>query len=95
MDDRAALEREFRARLDKVRAEIDRLEAKARSAKASADIDRAEALGVLKSRREAIELDLKRLQQAGDDAWLDMRHGVQAALNDIRTAVDRAASRFS
>jgi TolA-binding protein len=68
---------------DRTRARQQEYRAKAQQQMAELDRERAAA------RRQ-----LDRLQNSGQDAWQDVKVGIDAAVQDLQAAYDRAASEF-
>lgn len=95
MNEKKAYEQKQQARLDKWAAEIDKLKAKAERADAEAriklidDIKKAEAI------QEKVENQLKELRSSTDDAWTDIKRGVDAAAESLGSSLRSAASRFA
>lgn len=48
----------------------------------------------LEERRDKAMAEFRALEDAGADAWVDMKHGVMEAYNDLRDATEQAASEF-
>ena len=49
----------------------------------------------LENARENAAAELGRLEDAGEDAWHEMKHGFVEAYHDLRDASERAAKRLS
>lgn len=93
-DTRRAWREKREAQIQEMSARLDLWEAKARKAKADARIRYAEEIGKLRGKLETARLKLSLLQDTSEAAWEDMTSGVEAALDDLRSAFKRAASRF-
>lgn len=91
---RSAYQEKRQAQLDELAARLDLWEAKARKSKAEARIRYAEEIGKLRGKLETARLKLSLLQDSGEAAWEDVRSGVEAAMQDLRSAFKRASSRF-
>lgn len=83
-----------KARLDQWNAEIDKLKAKADEAEADAKVRYQQQLQELRRHRDEAEKRIKDLQQAGDDAWMDLKTGFDKAWDSIGDAFERARARF-
>lgn len=94
MSKRQAYEEKFKAQLDELNAKIDVLKAKAKQAEASAKADYHATIEDLLKKREKAQGKLKELRDAGDDAWEDMKQGVEESWTAFTAAVKSAASRF-
>ncbi len=79
---------ELSARLAIARAQAKRLAADAKIMAYEEIADTDKKLATLKSR-------LAKLRAAGDDAWKDMKNGVESAWTDLNKAAQRATKRFS
>lgn len=82
------------ARLDQWNAEIDEWVARAETAKEDAKADYQEKIDELRGKREAAGRQLKSLQDAGEDAWEDLKSGVEMAWEAMGEAVESARARF-
>ena len=95
MTTRDAYVERIKAQIDQWNDEIDRFQAQARRAVADVKIEYEEQVAGLKGRRDALRERLAALQQAGDEAFEDLRVGTDKALAGIREAFARARSRFA
>jgi len=90
--------RTMHTRLDKWNAEIDTLSAKADKAAHQAEVE-AQAeyhkqLEALRSKRDAARIKLNELESAGENAWHDLKAGVELAWESVSEAVRSATARF-
>jgi len=83
-----------KARLEQWEAEIDKLKARMDEAGADARIEYREELDDLRKRRTEAKEKLSKLADAGDDAWDDVRQGLEAAWDKAESAFKKARSRF-
>jgi hypothetical protein len=72
----------------------DKLEAKARQSEADARVKIEAQIETLKKKRASARDDLNRLQQAGENAWEDLKAGVEKAANAFGDAIRDAKARF-
>lgn len=84
-----------RAEMDKLDAQITELRAKADQAKADARIEYNNQLENLRTKQAAAEQKLKELQNTSESAWSDIQAGFENAWNELQAAFDRAASKFN
>lgn len=91
---RQAYVEKMKAKLDEWNADIDKLEARAASAREDVQIGVQRHLDELKAARADATRRLKELQDAGLDAWESVRHGAEAAWDDMAKAFREAADRF-
>ena len=94
MSMKKAYEQKLQAQLDEWRAEIDRLKAKADSAKADAQIEYYKDIEELRSMQEAAANKLAQLKNVSDEAWDDLKAGIDSAWDALGNALKSAASRF-
>ena len=94
MNKQKAYKEKFTAQLDELNAKIDVLRAKAKQAEASLKADYYETIEDLLKKRSVAQSKLETLQDAGDDAWEDMKQGVEDSWATFAAAVKSAASRF-
>ena len=94
MTDRNAYEQKRLAQLRQLDAEIDKLKAKAAEAAADVKIGFQESLDEAVSHRATLGSRLDELSAAGEDAWNDLKKGVDAAWERFETALEKASSRL-
>ena len=92
MTDRSAYEQKRQAQLRQLDAEIDKLKAKAAEATADAKIELDRSLEAVRRHRETLRSRLDELADVGEDAWTEVRDGVEAAWKRLRSALDDAGS---
>ncbi|MFW6206363.1 MAG: coiled coil domain-containing protein [Gemmatimonadota bacterium] len=93
-DSRSAYREKREAQIQEMAARLDLWEAKAKKARADARIRAVEEVGKLRGKLETARLKVSLLQDTGETAWEDLRKGVESAMEDLRSAFKRAASRF-
>jgi chromosome segregation ATPase len=89
-----AYEKKLRAELDEWHAEIEGLRARADKAEADARLKYYEHIEELRVRQEAAREKRDELQASGDDAFEDLKAGVDSARHSLANALRSAASRF-
>mgnify|MGYP000238813108 CR=1 FL=1 len=94
MSNRDAYVEKMHAKLDELNAEIDRLKAKLDGAKAEKRIEYQEDIENLKAKQKEVEEKIDTLRDAGDDAWEDIKKGVEDAWQSMESAVNAAKNRF-
>lgn len=80
------------AKMQKLGAEIDALQAKANVAKADAKVKYQEQLDTLKVKRSEAKVKLDSLKDSAGNAWEEMQTGVESAWKELQNAFDRAKS---
>ncbi len=88
-------EERVRAELDKLNAQINELKAKSEQAEADARIQYNNLIEDLQTKQAAAENKLKELQAAGENAWGDIQDGFESAWKDLQTAFDQAMSKMN
>lgn len=94
MSEKASYRQKIRAKLDEWNAEIDKFEAKADQAQADAQIEYYEQLKKLRALQEEAGNKLEALDEAGEDAWEDVKDGVDIAADALDHAVQSVRSHF-
>lgn len=89
-----AYQKKMQAQLDVWSAEIDRLKAQAARMEADAQIRSMKQIDGLRAKRDAAAEELARLERAGDEAWEDLKNGIEGAWDALASAVKDASSRF-
>mgnify|MGYP006309054223 CR=1 FL=1 len=94
MSMKESYEKKLQAQLDEWDAEINKLKAKADKAQADAQLEYYEKVEELRMMQEAARAKLTELREAGDDAWEDLKAGLEAARDSMGKALKAAGSRF-
>lgn len=94
MSMKEAYEKKLQAKLDEWSADIDKLKARADSAEADAQLEYYKQIEELRSMRDDAKKKLEELQQAGDDAWEDLKAGIDSAWDSLGSSIKSAMSRF-
>jgi uncharacterized coiled-coil DUF342 family protein len=84
----------MKAKLDELNAGISRLEAKARESDSDLRIKYEDEVQKMKQRRSEAKAKLDEFQQAGKDAWQDLKTGLQGAWDSLDSAIKSANERF-
>ena len=94
MSKRDAYIKKMKAKLDEWNADIAKIEAKAESAEADMKIKYHQKIDELKQQREEATTKLDELQNSGDEAWEDIKAGLESTWDSLGNAVNSAFSRF-
>jgi flagellar hook-basal body complex protein FliE len=94
MGAKKAYQDKMEAQLKEWRAKIDVLKAKADKAEADKRAKYYEKIETLRSRQKAAAEKLKELQKAGEGAWTDVKTGMEKAWNDLKTSIEEASKKF-
>jgi len=84
-----------RAELDKLNAQINEMKAKADQSKADAKIHYTNIVEDLQTKRAAVEQKLDEMQSASEGAWQEIQVGVENAWNDLQSAFSGAVAKFN
>jgi len=95
MSEKAAYRQKIGASMEEWNAEIDKIEARADRAGADMQLQYFEELKKLRALQEVARGKLEELEEAGDDAWEELRNDVDNATNAIERAVNVAVTRFT
>lgn len=93
-DTREAYVKKMKAKLDEWNAEIAKLEAKSRQVEADAKTAYEQQIESIKEKRQATRENLDTMRQAGENAWKDLKAGVENAAASLGEAIRSAQSRF-
>lgn len=86
--------RKVHSQLDKLSNEIDSLVARTDEVKANARTEYQEKIEALHKKRDDARARLEKLKESGEDAWNDLKVGIEAAWDSIGLAIDSAKSHF-
>lgn len=95
MSNKQAYEQKIKAQMDEWSAEIDKLRAKADKADAEAEIALNREIDDLRDRQKQAERKFDELQKASEDAWGDIKSGLEDVQDSFGRALRQAQSRFS
>lgn len=94
MNNRDEYVAKLKAQLDQWNAGIAGWEAKAQGAQAEARAEYEKRLVALREQRENAMYQMKLLQAAAGEAWVDMIRGTDEAWARMREAIEKAGSHF-
>jgi hypothetical protein len=89
-----AYQEKMDARLREWQAKIDELKARADQAGAEQKMAYYEQIESLRARQQKAQAQLNELRSAGEDAWEDVKAGVELAWQDLQEAFGRASEKF-
>jgi uncharacterized coiled-coil DUF342 family protein len=84
----------MQAKLEEWNADIDTLTAKAGNVTEELKKDYNEQIESLKAKQAVARQKIKEMQGSGENAWEDLKAGIELAWTAIGEAVDSAKSRF-
>lgn len=94
MSMKEAYKKKLEAQFDEWKVEIDKLKAKANKADADAQIKYHKQIENIKTKQEAVQEKLVALKDSGDEAWEDLKAGLDNAMKNLGDAIETATSRF-
>jgi chromosome segregation ATPase len=95
MERKEAYAKKVQAQLDEWDADIKKLRARAEQAEANAQIEYQKQIETLQSKRDSVKGKLADLKRASDDAWEDLKDGLESARDSLGNALKSATARFS
>lgn len=95
MDKKTAYADKQQAKLDEWTAEIKKLRAQAQSAEAEAKIKVQEKIDKAEAMQERFKSKLDELRSSGDDAWEEIKRGLDEATDSLGASLRAASSHFS
>ncbi|MBI1179272.1 MAG: hypothetical protein GC201_01860 [Alphaproteobacteria bacterium] len=94
MSARDAYVEKLKAQFDQWNDQIDDLETRLRKASTEARSQIESQMAILRARRDETRARLEELRRASEDAWGDLRAGLEKARDDLAEALRTAASRL-
>jgi len=89
-----AFEKKLEAQMNEWDAEVEKLKAKAQKAEADAQIEFYKRIEDLKEKRETAKAKLAELKDAGEEAWQDLKTGIDTTWKKLGDAVKAAVDYF-
>jgi multidrug resistance efflux pump len=84
----------LKSQLDVWNGEVSKWEAKVKSAQAEIKPQYEQQLELMKQHRESAMYQMKLLQDAAGDAWMELARGADEAWATFREAVEKASGHF-
>ena len=94
MSAKEAYKQKIEAELELAQAKLSEFKAQAKSSAADARIKYAKQVDELEQKVDATRVKLKELGDASDDAWEQLKVGVEAAWRALSAAIRNAAAKF-
>lgn len=91
---RDAYVEKLKGNIDKWNAEIDAFQAKADQAKTDVQVELHKQIVEIKAKRQALEGKMADLKNAADEAWEDVKGGVDVARQILGQAINSAKDKF-
>lgn len=83
-----------KAKLEQLNAQIDGLMAKFDETKADTKLQFKDQFDELTNRQDTVERKYEQMKNAGEDAWQDMRSGLDDALDNLEESFNQASEKF-
>lgn len=84
----------LKAKIDQWDAELDKLTAKADQVEADSKIEYAKQVEDLRAKRKDLEDKIAKVQKAGDEAWEDLKRGVEDSWEILKISFSKAKTGF-
>ena len=94
MNSKEAYAQKLRAQIDIWEAEMSKLEARASKLEGDARIALQQQVKDLRANMEKVSNQMDELRRASDDAWQDIKGGIDGAWRNLENAVRSAVSRY-
>ncbi|MDF1584473.1 MAG: hypothetical protein RQ733_13375 [Methyloprofundus sp.] len=94
MSVKQAYEKKMQAQLDEWSAEIKKLKAKAEYAEADVEIKYHKQIEELQAMQKAASEKLTNLKDAGDDAWEELKVGIENSCDSLGSTLKSVSSKF-
>ena len=94
MSTKEAYKQKIEAELELAEAKLAEFQAQAKSSAADARIQHAKQVDELEQNINATKAKLKELGEASDDAWEQLKVGVESAWGALSAAIRNAAAKF-
>ncbi len=95
MTNREAYKQKVQAQLDEWKADADKLRAKIKKKQADRKIDSQKYLDELKVKQTQARAKLKQLEEASEDAWDDIKAGLENATAELKQSYAKAKAKFN
>ncbi len=82
------------AQLEEWKYDIDRLEARLEDFQGEARVKMDKTIADLKAKQKDVEVKLKRIEEAAEDAWHDVKDGLELAWDSLKLGFLTAKSEF-
>jgi ElaB/YqjD/DUF883 family membrane-anchored ribosome-binding protein len=90
-----AYQEKIRAQIKEMKARMTILEAEAEKSSADVRVKYQKRLDDLKSRFKDIEMRLDRFSNSAEDAWDEIRTGIDKSMKELRAALDNATKHIN
>jgi hypothetical protein len=94
MSTKEAYRQKIEAELELAQAKLAEFKTQAKSSAADARIKYAKQVDDLEQKIDATKAKLKEMGEASDDAWEQLKDGVESAWGALSTAIRNAAAKF-
>ena len=94
MEEKTNYQKTIEEKLKHFSDSIVELTGKAEKLQAGAKAECQKQIETLRSRQGTLREKLRQLEESGDDAWEDLKGGIEHAWKDLTQALDSALSRF-
>ena len=94
MKDKELYKKKMQAQLDEWSAEVDKFKARASKLSAETQLKMNHQMQILKSNIQEGKKKLSHLDEASDDTWESIKHGVETTWDSLKVAVNDFVTKF-
>jgi gas vesicle protein len=94
MSNKEAYKQKIEAELELAKAKLAEFKAQAKGSAADARMKKDKHVDALEQKIDATKAKLKELGEASDDAWEQLKDGVESAWSALSSAIRNAAAKF-
>ncbi len=94
MENREAYIEKFNAQLKEIRADLDKLDAKARQSEADLKIKYQDQIEDLKRKQIEAQAKLDEIKNSSGDAWQELKAGADVAFENLKISWNNAWEKF-
>jgi hypothetical protein len=95
MKEKEAWKRRIEAQLDEWKAETEKWKARTKRKKAESDIEIDNILNDLENKQEIARKKLQKLEESGNEAWDEIKEGIESAANELKDTYNKASKKFN
>jgi predicted nucleic acid-binding Zn-ribbon protein len=94
MGEKEIYKQKLQAQLEAWRAELDKLKARSKEIQADAQLDLHKQIDLLEEQVADANRKLNELADAGDEAWMSLKAGLEASWASLKRGFGEAAEKF-
>ena len=94
MERKEMYQEKLQAKLDELQARIMQLKAQGKQLESGAQLELQQQIEALRVKQQSVKDKMAELSNAGEDAWQDLKSGINKATDELAEAVRAAGQRF-